>query len=108
MSYSFNVRAADKATVLDHVSAQFDSIVSGQPIHTTDRDAASDAVASVLELVPGNDESDFSVSVSGSIMTTNDVVTAIGVSVNVSLVAREGESSLDSGGGGHGDPDGPK
>lgn len=66
MSYSFNVRAATLAAAVTAVSAKFDEVVSAQPVHANDRDAAVAAATALTGLCvePGENE-EVSVSVSG-------------------------------------------
>lgn len=107
MSFSFSLRAATRSSILEHLSAQLDALVAAQPIHASDREVVEATTEAVLGLVPEADGRDYSVTVSGSIGTTDDVVTFASVSVMVGYAAAD-TSSLESGGGGHGDPDGPK
>lgn len=111
MSYSFQVRAATSTSVAELVAAQFDAVVDNQPVHAADREAAESAVSAMLATVGGREGRDFSVTVSGSVVSDEDGLTTAGVSVSVTLVEADTSSltsgNSDSGGGGHGDPDKP-
>ena len=96
MSYSFNVRTADKASVADALAAEFDKVVASQPVHAADREVALATAAAVLGVIaaPG-DGQDISVNVSGWLQWTGsgpDNPEAFGgcnVSVSASNVARQ-------------------
>lgn len=104
MSYSFAVRAAAIAAVADLVSAEYDTIVTGQPVHANDRDEAEAAVASLVGTLDSDEDCDVLVTVSGSVSTTDGNVRSVSLSVIASLVARVPEAAPESGGGGHGIP----
>lgn len=94
MSYSFNVRGATQAAVLEAVGAELDKVVEAQPMHKVDRDQALAAAKAFVELLPTNvDDRDFSVSVNGSVgwlqgegEDPNIVITGVGFGVSASLV----------------------
>jgi len=69
MSYSFNIKAADKQAASLAVAAKFDEIVAQQPVHAKDRDAVLANANAVIDLLHGNPEKnqgrDISVSVNG-------------------------------------------
>lgn len=69
MSYSFNVRAADKQAASLAVANKFDEIVAQQPVHAKDRDAVLANANTVINLLHGNPNLDagkeISVSVTG-------------------------------------------
>lgn len=90
MSYSFNVRAADKADARAKVAAELDKVVASQPIHEIDRAQAEAAAEAFLSLLgePGAQQ-EISVSVSGSICRwDSDVVTGTMVSVNAAILSK--------------------
>jgi hypothetical protein len=91
MSYSFSVCEATRPEVLVKVSAEFDKVVSGQPIHAADRAQAEKTVESFLGIIPGpNEAQNFSVSVSGWVSwDVSQTVTSANVNVSVSLVPKE-------------------
>ena len=68
MSYSFNVRAADKAAARAAVAAELDKVVEAQPLHSIDRIHAEAAADAFLDLIgdPGEGQ-EVSVSVNGSV-----------------------------------------
>ncbi len=87
MSYSFNVCGPTKEAVLQKISDQIDQIVTAQPAHARDRQAAHQAVESFLGLVDLPDGHDYNVSVSGFIgWKDGDVITSAGVGVSVYVV----------------------
>ena len=90
MSYSFSVTAADRAEAQEKIAAQFDAVVSNQPEHAADRDAAETAVMAFVDLLtePSEDQQ-IAVSVSGylSWRETGKYQSA-NVSVNANLVSK--------------------
>lgn len=96
MSYSFNVRAADKADACAKVAAELDKVVASQPIHQADRDPAQAAAEAFTALLGEPREGqEISVSVSGSASKWADgqqteTVTGAGVSISASLLAKTG------------------
>jgi hypothetical protein len=68
MSYSFNVRGADKEAARAAVAAELDKVVAQQPIHEADRDQAAAAADAMLDLIPDPAEGEeVSVTVNGSL-----------------------------------------
>jgi hypothetical protein len=66
MSYSFGIKAADKAAAKEAVAAKFDSeVVAHQPVHVRDRAAVLANVGSVIDLLADDDTKDIMVSVNG-------------------------------------------
>lgn len=65
MSYSFNIRAADKAAAKEAVAAKFDEIIGQQPIHARDRAAVLSNANAVIDLLADDDTQDVSVSCNG-------------------------------------------
>lgn len=68
MSYSFSIKAGNKADAIDAVVTQFDSIVIAQPTHEADKKAAIAAASAFIELLsePKINE-EIRVSVNGSL-----------------------------------------
>jgi len=96
MSYSFSVRGATKAEVIEKIGAELNKVVLSQPIHAADRVQAQAAAEAFLGVIPGkSDNQDFYISVSGSVGwngilgTADQVLTSAGVSVSANLVAKE-------------------
>lgn len=86
MSYSFNVRANNKAEAITAAEKEFDKVVEGQPIHAKDRKAAMTTVATVLDVLPDDAGRDISVSVSGYVSwTEGERITQCSVNVGASL-----------------------
>lgn len=68
MSYSFNVKAADKAAAKEAVAAKFDSdVIANQAVHARDRAAVLANANTVIDLLADDDTKDVSVSCSGSV-----------------------------------------
>lgn len=65
MSYSFNVRAANKADAIAAVEVEFDKVVAGQPVHARDRAAVLANVNAVIDLLADDDTKDISVTCGG-------------------------------------------
>lgn len=86
MSYSFSARGATREALMTAVAAELDKVVEAQPIHKADREQAYNAVEWFAHIVPETDGKDLSASVSGSVSSTEDAITAASVNVSVSLV----------------------
>ncbi len=67
MSYSFTFQAADKAQAKEKAAAEFDKVVSSQPLHARDRDPVLAAVSAFVDLIADDESKDIYVSVSGSV-----------------------------------------
>lgn len=65
MSYSFTVRAATKAAAKEAVAAAFEEMVSVQPIHARDKDAALANAGAVIDLLTDDDPREIAVAVNG-------------------------------------------
>lgn len=92
MSYSFSVRATQRETVLEKIAAEFDKVVSGQPMHARDREQAINAAKSFLELLPEAAEEGqvIAVSMHGSVGWRHDSpdgeqTTLLGAGVGISI-----------------------
>lgn len=74
MSYSFNVKAADKAAAKEAVAAKFDEmVVAQQPIHARDRAAVLANANTVIDLLADDDTKDVSVSCNGYVSWSTGV-----------------------------------
>lgn len=72
MSYSFNLKAANKEAAKLAVAAKFDEmVVAGQPVHARDREAVLANANAVIDLLADNDTKDVSVSMNGHVSWTN-------------------------------------
>lgn len=66
MSYSFNVRAANKEAAKAAVAVKFDEMIAaGQPMHARDRAAALANANAVIDLLADDDTKDLVVSLNG-------------------------------------------
>lgn len=72
MSYSFNVKAADKHAAKAAVDVAFSSIVASQPIHERDRAAVRANADAVIDLLADDDTKDVSVSCNGHVCWSGD------------------------------------
>lgn len=90
MSYSFHVSAATKAEAKQKMAAEFDNVVSSQPNHKADRDAAQAAANAFVDVIAEPHEGDMvNVSVSGSLSWTGDnEFTSANVYVTASLKSK--------------------
>jgi hypothetical protein len=89
MSYSFNVRGANKAAASLQVAAELASVVASQPVHAADHGAAQLAADNFILLLREDETQDIGVAVSGSLWGTDAGVNQASVSISVSLVAKE-------------------
>lgn len=67
MSYSFTVKAADKAAAKAAVEVEFDKVVATQTIHARDRAAVLANASAVIDLLEDNPDKDITVSCNGSL-----------------------------------------
>jgi hypothetical protein len=65
MSYSFNIRAANKADAKAAVEVKFDEVIAGQPVHARDRAAVLANAYAVIDLLGDDDAKDISVTCGG-------------------------------------------
>lgn len=97
MSYSFNVRGADRHEVDRLAALEFEKIVASQPMHEVDRNQARTAVHGFTQMLgTPTDGMELSVSVAGSISWEagpNDGdaprLTATSLSVSAMVVQKE-------------------
>ena len=94
MSYSFGVRAANKAAAKQAVREKFDQVALQQTCHERDKAQAIAAADAFIDLVVDDDSKDVVVSMSGSLMgqwSDSDVVRIenAAVSVSAGLAKRE-------------------
>ncbi len=89
MSYSFSVRATDKAEVKSQVALELDKVVSSQPVHAVDRDKAEDAIGSFVDLLRTDDTQEISLSVSGSCWEVEEGLNSVGLNISTSLVPKQ-------------------
>lgn len=94
MSYSFTVRAANKAAVKLAVAAKFEEAAKAQTCHERDKAQALAAADAFVDLLEVDDNKDVQVVMSGSLTghwTATDVTSIQGASVSVSayLMTRE-------------------
>ena len=94
MSYSFSVRASDKAEVKSQVALELDKVVNSQPVHAADRDKAEEAVCSFVDLLRVDDTQDIQLSVSGSCWGVDEGLNSIGLNISTSLVPKSNMKSV--------------
>lgn len=95
MSYSFTIAAVSKDEAGQKVADALGEVVTAQPVHATDRQAAQDAAEAFIGLVaePGADEV-INVSVSGSLgWRAENVFTASSVSVQAWVAQKPQETA---------------
>lgn len=86
MSYSFVVRASNKAEANQKAVAQLDAIVASQPVHAHDVEQAKATVAAFVGMLVDDESRDVVVSVNGSIWYVEGAgVQSSGVGINASL-----------------------
>lgn len=95
MSYSFNVKAATKAEVLEQAKAKMAEVVQAQPIHARDQEQAIATSETMLGLIadPADGE-EVSVYVSGTLgwrgdMAAPEAIISAGVNVSVSVHTKQ-------------------
>ena len=100
MSYSFNVRGADRTNAKEKVAAELAQVVAGrdghpgQTVHSTEQMQVNKAIDSLIDLLPMDDTKDVLVTVSGSIVQGTSPIhgmhtSGIDVRISMSLVAKE-------------------
>jgi hypothetical protein len=88
MSFSFNVRAADKAEAVAKVTAEMALVVQNQPIHKKDHDQILAATTAHIGLLRDDPTQDLSISVNGSCWGTDDGLTSASVGVSAGFVPK--------------------
>lgn len=86
MTYSFHVRAANKAEAKAAVALKFEEVVKAQACHARDRVVALTTAGAVIDLIEGDDTQDVTVSMSGYLSGTwsgGDVTRISGANVQV-------------------------
>lgn len=95
MSYSFQIRAANKAEAKEKVALQLAAVVQQQVSHQVDVEQARAAANAFIDLVHDDESMDVSVSMNGSMGWRGTlgqegcVFTSAGVGINAYLVPRE-------------------
>lgn len=89
MSYSFSVTADTKAEATRQIRERFDDVVSAQPSHAADKEAAIGAAQTLVRLLTEPyDGEEIYVSMNGSLSWVNGLpekFTQASVNINVSL-----------------------
>ena len=67
MSYSFDFTVATKAEAKERVTTELVTVVSVQPVHAQDRDAALAAAHTFIDMLADDDTKDIRVNVHGSV-----------------------------------------
>lgn len=97
MSYSFQFTASTKHEARERFAAEFERVVSSQPVHAADRKAAianADAMIDLLDLLADDAGQDIQVYANGSIGWTggeaDPTFTSASTSCTAALVPRKG------------------
>lgn len=93
MSYSFSVKASNKAEAKAKVADELDKAAQGQSCHERDKHQAQAAADAFIDLLVEDETKDIFVSMSGSLMGSwagSDVtrITGASVSVNAGLAEK--------------------
>lgn len=91
MSYSFNVQARTKAEAHQRLTAEFDAVLTSQPVHEADLAAARAAAAAFVDVLKEPTEKQaIKVAVSGSVgQITDGVFVAASFAVTATLGPRD-------------------
>jgi hypothetical protein len=89
MSYSFSVKGATKAEVLELASKQFDSVEINQPPHKADMPAARAALEAFIGLLVDDPEQDCGASVSGYLSWNDKGTYQSAVNISTGLQPRK-------------------
>lgn len=95
MSYSFVVRAATKAEVIEKIREQFDSVEIAQPCHVRSRPIVQAAAFAHVALLPEDDSRDVRVACHGHLVGPWEpgnkltTVRAVNAGVYAELIERE-------------------
>jgi membrane protein implicated in regulation of membrane protease activity len=88
MSYSFSVQGATPEDVMDKIAKHLEEVVKQQEVHAVDSEAALDATAGMVAVLPEPaEDEEYYVSVNGSVSYTkpdNDTTKITSVSVGIS------------------------
>jgi hypothetical protein len=88
MSYSFQVKAANKPAAKAAVAAEFDKVVQSQPVHSRDKAQALANANAVIDLLGEDDSKDVSVSCNGYVRwSSGDGDTASLTTASISATA---------------------
>lgn len=97
MSYSFNIRAADKAAAKAAVAAEMAKVVETQPDHAVDQAAALAVAGTQIDLLKDEPDMDVAVSMNGSIgwiaQPSAQNLTTASVGVSAYYVMREQQTA---------------
>lgn len=88
MSYSFTVRAATKAEVLEKVDHELAAVVRNQQPHEADHLQAAAAAKAFVDLLADDLSYDVQCSVNGSLWSQGGVVKSASVNVQSSLMPK--------------------
>jgi hypothetical protein len=88
MSYSFQVTGATKAEALDKIADQLAAVVLAQPPHAADQLQAQGAAESFINLLADDDEKDISVSMHGSLWTSDAGILSANVNITATIEKR--------------------
>jgi hypothetical protein len=88
MSYSFQVSGATKAEAIAKVAEELTKVVANQPPHAADQAQAQAAVESFVDLLADDDTQDVSVTVHGSLWTSDAGILSANVNVTATIAKR--------------------
>jgi hypothetical protein len=89
MSYSFTVRAANKAEAKNAVAAKLAEVVRHQSAHAVDQDKAHAAACAFIDALADDATRDIHVGMYGNVTTSGVGVIGAGVNVSASLADRQ-------------------
>jgi len=90
MSFSFQVRAADKDALREAISVELDKVVAAQPVHAADKPLVAVVAGAYLDLIGYDESQDLVAHVNGSITVTDGKgVSQANVGVSVYYMPRE-------------------
>jgi len=88
MSYSFSVTGSTKADAIAKVAEELTKVVANQPPHAADQAEAQGAAESFINLLADDDTQDVSVSMHGSLWTTDTGILSANVNVTAAIQKR--------------------
>jgi hypothetical protein len=88
MSYSFSVKGANKAEASAKVAEELAKVVTAQPAHAADQAHAQAAADSFINVLMVDETQDVSVSVNGSVWSSDLGLLSAGISVTASIAPR--------------------